>query len=70
MLAYYPGAKAIVAGFSAEMMRAGGCQRGHVSVVDGPAFGTADAGAFRLSFATPQPILTEIVRPITAALAP
>ena len=45
-------------------------ERGHVTVVDGPAFGTADADAFRLNFATPQPILTEIVRRIAAALAP
>jgi len=45
-------------------------EREHVTVVDGPAFGAADTGAFRLNFATPQPILTEIVRRIAAALAP
>ncbi len=40
----------------------------HVTVVDGPAFGLGGAGAFRLNFATPQPILTEMVGRIVAAL--
>jgi cysteine-S-conjugate beta-lyase len=40
----------------------------HVTVVDGPAFGAGGAGAFRLNFATPQPILTEMVERIAAAL--
>jgi cysteine-S-conjugate beta-lyase len=42
--------------------------RAHVTVVDGPAFGAGGAGAFRLNFATPQPILTEMVGRIAAAL--
>src|SRR5262249_4235872 len=42
--------------------------RAQVTVVDGPEFGTAGAGAFRLNFATPQPILTEMVERIAAAL--
>jgi cystathionine beta-lyase len=40
----------------------------HVTVVDGPAFGAGGPGAFRLNFATPQPILTEMVERIAAAL--
>jgi cysteine-S-conjugate beta-lyase len=40
----------------------------HVTVVDGPAFGAGGAGAFRFNFATPQPILTEMVERIAAAL--
>jgi cysteine-S-conjugate beta-lyase len=42
--------------------------RAHVTVVDGPAFGDGGAGAFRFNFATPQPILTEMVEYIAAAL--
>jgi cysteine-S-conjugate beta-lyase len=42
--------------------------RAHVTVVDGPAFGDGGPGAFRLNFATPQPILTEMVEHIAAAL--
>jgi cystathionine beta-lyase len=42
--------------------------RAGVTVVDGPAFGDGGPGAFRLNFATPQPILTEIVERIAAAL--
>ena len=34
----------------------------------GPAFGSGGPGAFRLNFATPQPILTEMVEHIAAAL--
>jgi bifunctional pyridoxal-dependent enzyme with beta-cystathionase and maltose regulon repressor activities len=36
--------------------------------VDGPAFGVGGAGAFRFNFATPQPILTEMVGRVAAAL--
>jgi cystathionine beta-lyase len=43
-------------------------QGAHVTVVDGPAFGAGGPGAFRLNFATPQPILTEMVERIAAAL--
>jgi cystathionine beta-lyase len=39
-----------------------------VTVVDGPAFGDGGAGSFRLNFATPQPILTQMVEHIAAAL--
>ena len=42
--------------------------RAHVTVVDGPAFGTGGAGAFRFNFATPQPILATMVEHIAAAL--
>ena len=42
--------------------------RGGVTVIDGPAFGDGGPGAFRLNFATPQPILTEMVERIAAAL--
>ena len=40
----------------------------HITVVDGPAFGDGGAGSFRLNFATPQPILAEMVERIAAAL--
>ncbi len=43
-------------------------ERAKVTVIDGPAFGDGGPGAFRLNFATPQPILTEIVERIAAAL--
>jgi len=39
-----------------------------ITVVDGPAFGTGGAGAFRFNFATPQPILSEMVRQIAGVL--
>jgi cysteine-S-conjugate beta-lyase len=39
-----------------------------ITVVDGPAFGTGGAGAFRFNFATPQPILAEMVEQIAAVL--
>jgi len=42
--------------------------RGRVTVIDGPAFGDGGPGAFRLNFATPQPILSEMVGHIAAAL--
>ena len=44
-------------------------ERANVTVVDGPAFGDGGPGSFRLNFATPRPILTEIVERIAAALA-
>ena len=44
--------------------------RAHITVVDGPAFGTGGKGAFRLNFATPQPILKTMVERIAAALSP
>jgi cystathionine beta-lyase len=40
-----------------------------ITVVDGPAFGDGGDGAFRFNFATPQPILTDMVKRIAAALA-
>jgi cystathionine beta-lyase len=40
----------------------------HITVVDGPAFGDGGEGAFRLNFATPQPILTELVERMAAVL--
>jgi cystathionine beta-lyase len=43
--------------------------RAHVTVVDGPEFGAGGAGAFRLNFATPQPVLTEIVERLAAVLS-
>ena len=42
--------------------------RARITVVDGPAFGTGGAGAFRFNFATPQPILSEMVGQISAVL--
>jgi cysteine-S-conjugate beta-lyase len=42
--------------------------RAHVTVIDGPAFGDGGPGAFRLNFATPQPILAEMVEHIAAVL--
>jgi cysteine-S-conjugate beta-lyase len=42
--------------------------RARITVVDGPAFGTGGAGAFRFNFATPQPILAEMVEQIAAVL--
>jgi cystathionine beta-lyase len=43
--------------------------RAHVTVVDGSAFGLGGDGAFRLNFATPQPVLTEMVERIAATLS-
>lgn len=43
--------------------------RAHVTVVDGPAFGPGGAGAFRLNFATPQPVLAEMIERIAPALS-
>jgi cystathionine beta-lyase len=44
-------------------------ERARVTVVDGPACGKGGAGSFRLNFATPQPILTEMVERIAAGLS-
>jgi cysteine-S-conjugate beta-lyase len=44
--------------------------RGHVTVVDGPRFGDGGAGSFRLNFATPHPVLAEIVEHVAAVLQP
>jgi cystathionine beta-lyase len=44
--------------------------RAHITVVDGPAFGAGGAGAFRFNFATPQPILAQMVEHIAGALNP
>ena len=45
-------------------------ERAHVTVIDGPACGDGGPGAFRLNFATPQPILAEMVERIAVALTP
>jgi cystathionine beta-lyase len=42
--------------------------RARVTVVDGPACGAGGEGCFRLNFATPHPVLTEIVERMAAAL--
>jgi cysteine-S-conjugate beta-lyase len=42
--------------------------RARITVVDGPAFGAGGDGAFRFNFATPQPILTEMVERLAVAL--
>jgi cysteine-S-conjugate beta-lyase len=44
--------------------------RAHVTVVDGPSFGSGGAGSFRLNFATPQPILAMMIERIAAVLTP
>jgi cysteine-S-conjugate beta-lyase len=43
-------------------------ERARVTVVDGPACGDAGTGCFRFNFATPQPLLTEMIERIAAAL--
>ncbi len=43
-------------------------ERAQITVVDGPAFGDGGPGAFRFNFATPQPVLAEIVERAAAAL--
>jgi cysteine-S-conjugate beta-lyase len=43
-------------------------ERAQVTVVDGPAFGPGGEGSFRFNFATPQPVLTEMVGRIASAL--
>ena len=44
-------------------------ERARVTVVDGPAFGAGGPGSFRFNFATPQPVLAEMVDRIAAALS-
>ena len=43
-------------------------ERGHVTVVDGPAFGDGGAGSFRFNFATPQPVMAEMIECIAGVL--
>ena len=43
--------------------------KGAVLVNDGPAFGAAGKGHVRLNFATPWPILAEVVRQMGQAVA-
>ncbi len=45
-------------------------EQANVTVVDGPAFGSGGAGAFRFNFATPQPILAMMIERIAAVLQP
>jgi cystathionine beta-lyase len=42
--------------------------RARITVVDGPAFGDGGAGSFRFNFATPQPILADLVERMADAL--
>jgi cysteine-S-conjugate beta-lyase len=42
--------------------------RAHVTVVDGPAFGAGGSGRFRVNFATPQPIMAEMVERMATVL--
>jgi len=42
--------------------------RAKVTVIDGPAFGPGGEGSVRFNFATPQPVLAEMVEHIAAAL--
>jgi cysteine-S-conjugate beta-lyase len=43
-------------------------ERGHVTVVDGPAFGDGGAGSFRFNFATPQPVMAQMIERIAGVL--
>jgi cystathionine beta-lyase len=43
-------------------------ERAQVLVVDGPAFGAGGPGCFRFNFATPAPVLTEMVERMAPAL--
>jgi cystathionine beta-lyase len=43
-------------------------EQARITVVDGPAFGSGGAGAFRFNFATPQSVLTEMVERMAEAL--
>jgi cystathionine beta-lyase len=43
-------------------------EQAKITVVDGPRFGDGGPGAFRFNFATPQPILTEMVERAAATL--
>jgi cystathionine beta-lyase len=42
--------------------------RANVTVVDGPEFGAGGDGSFRFNFATPRPLLAEMVERIAAVL--
>jgi cysteine-S-conjugate beta-lyase len=44
-------------------------EQARVTVVDGPAFGAGGPGSFRLNFATPQPVLTEMIERVATVLA-
>jgi bifunctional pyridoxal-dependent enzyme with beta-cystathionase and maltose regulon repressor activities len=39
-----------------------------VTVVDGPLFGAGGDGSFRFNFATPRPLLAEMIERIAAVL--
>jgi cystathionine beta-lyase len=43
-------------------------ERGRMLVIDGPACGLGGEGALRFNFATPQPVLAQMVRRMAAAL--
>jgi cysteine-S-conjugate beta-lyase len=43
-------------------------ERAQVTVIDGPECGPGGEGSFRFNFATPQPVLAEIIERIAAAL--
>jgi cystathionine beta-lyase len=43
-------------------------QQAKVFVVDGPAFGDGGPGSLRFNFATPRPILTEMIERMGAAV--
>jgi cystathionine beta-lyase len=53
-----------LAGSPGELIR----ERAQVTVVDGPECGPGGEGSFRFNFATPQPVLVEMVERIAAAL--
>jgi cystathionine beta-lyase len=53
-----------LAGSPGELIR----ERAQVTVVDGPECGPGGEGSFRFNFATPQPVLTEMVERIAAAM--
>ena len=44
-------------------------ERAQVTVVDGPAFGDGGAGSFRFNFATPQPVMAEMIERIAAVFS-
>ncbi len=43
-------------------------EKAQVTVVDGPAFGEGGAGSFRFNFATPRPLIAEMIDRIAAVL--
>src|SRR5262249_49550507 len=53
-----------LAGSPGELIR----ERAQVTVVDGPECGPGGEGSFRFNFATPQPVLAEMIERIAAAL--